>query len=148
MNPTFRLSALHKRSMTIVSLLLVLMLFASSASGVSAECAWTHRVRPGDTLGTIAHYYGTTVKDLTTINKISNPNLIFWGTNLCVSETTAPPAPFPNSYTVKRGDTLGYLAWRFGVSLGELAVTNGIGNVNLIFTGENLTVPPTPAPAS
>ena len=144
MTQTFSLP--RKRTMTIVSLLLVLMLFASlvSAAPASAACTWTHRVRPGDTLGMIAHYYGTTITNLRSINTIPNPNLIFWGSTLCISETQAPPAPFPEHYTVHWGDTLSYLAWRFGVSIGELAVNNGIGNVNVIFAGESLNVPPLP----
>jgi lysozyme len=133
--------------MTIVSLLFVFMLLATFISAVpagAAACTWTHRVRFGDTLGMIARYYGTTVTDIQKLNNIANPNVIYWGSNLCVSDTQAPPAPFPNKYTVKWGDTLGYIAWRFGANLGDLVRANGIGNANVIFAGETITVPAAP----
>jgi nucleoid-associated protein YgaU len=41
-------------------------------------------VRPGDTLGTIARQFGTTVGTLAAVNKISNPNLIFSGQVLTI----------------------------------------------------------------
>lgn len=39
----------------------------------------TYTVRPGDTLGAIAHRYGTTVGELAALNNIANPNLIYPG---------------------------------------------------------------------
>ena len=134
----------HKRSFLAVMLLLAVMLVATVAPvtpASAAECAWTHLVRPGDTLSTIAAYYGTTVSELATLNKIANTNLIYWGTTLCISETVPAPGPYPVTYTVHYGDTLAYLAWRVGVTIGELALHNGIGNPNLIFSGETITVP-------
>ncbi len=134
----------HKRSAAVVALLLTLMLLATVAPvtpASAAECAWTHLVRPGDTLSTIARYYGTTVSDLAKLNKIANTNLIYWGSTLCISETVPAPGPYAVTYTVHYGDTLAYLAWRVGVTIGELALHNGIGNPNLIYTGETITVP-------
>ncbi len=134
----------HKRSVLAVVLLLAVMLVATVAPVTpagAATCAWTHLVRPGDTLGTIAHYYGTTVTDIAKLNNIANPNLIYWGSTLCISETVPPPGPYAITYTVRNGDTLAYLAWRVGVTIGELALHNGIGNPNLIFSGETITVP-------
>ena len=133
--------------MTIASLLLVFMLFASFISAApagAAACTWTHRVRFGDTLGMIAHYYGTTVTDLQKLNNVANPNLILWGSNLCISDTQAPPAAFPNNYQVIWGDTLSSLAYRFGANIGDLIRANGIGNPDIIFAGEKLSVPAAP----
>lgn len=137
----------RKRTMTIVSLLLVIMLFTSfisAAPASAAACTWKHRVRFGDTLGMIAHYYGTTVTDLQKLNNIANPNLIFWGATICISDTQAPPPPFPNNYQVLWGDTLSQLAFRFGANIGDLIRANGIGNPDIIFAGETLSVPAAP----
>jgi len=41
-------------------------------------------VQPGDTLGKIAQQFGTTVSELTALNNISNPNLIYAGQVLLV----------------------------------------------------------------
>ena len=58
------------------------------------------------------------------------------------------------NYTIKKGDTLGALAKRYGISVNELAKMNGIKNVNRIYAGANLKVPdrnnnpaPNPTPA-
>src|SRR5258708_36488196 len=55
----------------------------------------------------------------------------------------ASPALADTVYIVQRGDTLFGIATRFGVSLSALAAANGITNLNLIFVGEQLTIPGT-----
>ena len=62
----------------------------------SGEC--TYVVKPGDTLGRIALQYNTTVAHLSSLNGISNPNLIFAGQGLkvpCDSSGGTPPPPPP-----------------------------------------------------
>ena len=44
------------------------------------------------------------------------------------------------NYTVKRGDTLGEIASRFGTTVQKIADLNGIKNVNLIYPGEVLRI--------
>jgi hypothetical protein len=46
-----------------------------------------------------------------------------------------------NWYTVRRGDTLSAIAWRYNTSYLTLARVNGIGNVNLIFVNQQLCIP-------
>ena len=46
----------------------------------------------GDTLGKISNRFGVTVDQLVKLNNIDNPNLIYVGTVLKVSETAAPKA--------------------------------------------------------
>lgn len=57
-----------------------------------------------------------------------------------------------NTYVVKPGDTLSTIAASLGVSLQDLIDANGITNPNLIFVGEELTIPgssaPTPTPTT
>ncbi len=43
-------------------------------------------------------------------------------------------------YTVRRGNTLTYIANRFGVTIQSIVQLNGIRNPNLIFTGERLRI--------
>lgn len=43
-------------------------------------------------------------------------------------------------YTIKRGNTLTYIANRFGVSINSIVSLNRIKNPNLIFTGERLRI--------
>lgn len=44
-------------------------------------------------------------------------------------------------YIVQRGDTLGEIAERFGVSLADLARANNIDNINIIEVGDELVIP-------
>lgn len=58
-----------------------------------------------------------------------------------------PATPF--FYTVKPGDTLDQIAKRFGVETADLARTNHIANINLIYVDQHLlidSVPVTPPP--
>ena len=52
-----------------------------------------------------------------------------------------------NRYTVRRGDTLGGVARRLGVSVDALARANNIKNRNLIRAGQALVVPAKPGAA-
>lgn len=44
-------------------------------------------------------------------------------------------------YTVQRGDTLGRIAERYGVSVNDLVTLNKIANPNLIEVGQQLIIP-------
>lgn len=51
---------------------------------------------------------------------------------------TAPIADPPGSYTVRRGDTLYSIAWRYGMDYRHLASINGISGSYDIYPGEKL----------
>ncbi|MEZ4668980.1 MAG: LysM peptidoglycan-binding domain-containing protein [Anaerolineae bacterium] len=65
----------------------------------------TYTVQRGDTLGAIARRFNTTIQDIATRNKITNPNLIYVGQVLTISGSGpaatpvpgATPAPVPTS---------------------------------------------------
>jgi len=44
-------------------------------------------------------------------------------------------------YTVRWGDTLADIAWRYGVSMWSIASVNGISNLNRIYAGQSLLIP-------
>lgn len=58
-----------------------------------------------------------------------------------VTPTPTPPAGVTTRYTVQPGDTLYSIARRFGVSIWQLATTNNIANLNLIYVGQVLIIP-------
>lgn len=103
----------------------------------------TYLVRPGDTLASIAAKLGVTESQLAAANGITNPNLIYVGTRLRIE---APPAEFhpetgeQTTYKIRRGDTLGRIAARFGTTVQDLAAANGITNPNRIVAGSTLVV--------
>lgn len=69
------------------------------------------------------------------------------------AEATAEPT-MGTIYTVRFGDTLFRIALRNGLTTADLAEANGITNPNLIFAGQQITIPssddatPTPKPAT
>lgn len=103
----------------------------------------TYTVQRGNTLSQIARAYGVTVSHIVEMNKIQNPNLIYPGEKLRITEssnTTLNPVLQNNYYTVQRGDTLSGIARKYGVTVRYLVNLNGIRNPNLIYPGQLIKV--------
>ena len=122
----------------------------SSATSTSSS-ATTYTVKSGDTLSSIACSYNTTTSTLTSLNNLSNPNLIYVGQVLKVagsstsvststSSSSASQATTSGTYTVKAGDTLSSIASSYNTTTAALASANGISNANLIYVGQVLKV--------
>jgi len=109
-----------------------MMLNASNDAG-SDRHAVTHRVRKGETLGSIAKRYGVTVQDLRAWNSIKK-NVIVPGQRLHIqaSAPTSGKSPTASSgsyltYKVKKGDTLSGIAQRHrGASVTAIKSANGL----------------------
>ncbi len=102
-----------------------------------------YTVQRGNTLSQIANTYGVTVSHIVEINDIENPNLIFPGEKLRITESNNQnlnPVVQNNFYTVQRGDTLSSIARRYGVTVRYLVNLNGITNPNLIYVGQVLKI--------
>lgn len=107
-----------------------------------AQPAQAYTVQPGDTLWAIAQRNGVSVQQLTSANRLTDPNAIYPG-----EQITIPQAPAPTgTYTVRQGDTLWGIASALGVHVSQLLGLNSIGNPDLIRPGQQLTVPGAPAP--
>ncbi len=130
-------------------------------------------IQHGDTLSAIAKKFGTTVTAVVAANQVADPSRIFAGQRLLIPPPATVPAPpeppleLPPSvfiprppappripptappeektYFVLRGDTLSAIAKKFGTTVQVLALANNIADVNRIYPGEQLTIPP-PAP--
>ena len=94
-------------------------------------------VRSGDTLNKLAQEYSTTVTAIVNLNNITNPNLIFVGQRIQI-----PTKQIQNcqNYIIQPGDTLSSIAREFGTTVGNIAKSNGIKNVNIIISGETLRI--------
>jgi LysM repeat protein len=129
-------------------------------------------VKSGDTLGGIARRHGTTVGALRAANNLSGDGLRV-GQKLVIpgnavpltSSSAASPAAVAStragsgSYTVVPGDTLGSIAKKHGVKVGDLATLNTITDPAKLRVGQVLRLPagakaaaprpvaPAPAPA-
>ncbi len=107
----------------------------------------SYTVQRGNTLSEIALRFGTTVREIAGLNGIRNPNLIFTGEVLRIDTTRSlqdiQSEEYEQNhiiYTVKRGNTLTYIANRFRTTISSIVRLNDIRNPNLIFTGERLRI--------
>ena len=116
-------------------------------AGSPAPGASNYTVRFGDTLTSIAFRFGTTVKDLMRANGLSN-GTIYIGQQLKVRGATAAPSPqgipnqVPAAYTVRAGDTLSAIAFRFGITVNDVMQMNNLYSP-WIFPGQRLAIPVT-----
>ncbi len=103
----------------------------------------TYTVKAGDTLYSIAKKYNTTVSALTSLNKLSNPNVLKIGQVLKLkADTAAPPStPSTTNYTVKSGDTLYAIAAKYNTTVQKITAANNITNANVIRIGQVLKIP-------
>lgn len=114
-----------------------------------------HKVGSGETLGTIATRYGTTVAEIQRDNGL-NSTKIYVGQRLKVKTGTTlitptnpttqpqtspqPPAETKSYYTVRSGDTFGKIAQRHRLSISQLKRLNPSVNVDRINVGQRLRV--------
>jgi membrane-bound lytic murein transglycosylase D len=115
-----------------------------------------HKVRPGETLSTIARRYRTSVKSIARSNNIRKNNLIIAGKRLkipqkgAVSRAREPKYKHTSKYIVKRGDSLWIIARRFDTTTKKLQKLNNLLNTKL-HIGQVLKIPgqkESPAPAT
>lgn len=91
-----------------------------------------YRVRPGDTLSEIAALHGMSLRELKTLNGLTSDRIIA-GRTLLVDRSGATLG----EYEVRRGDTLGDIARRFGVEIRRIMELNGLRNTQ-IYAGQTL----------
>ena len=121
----------------------------SSRSRDNEAAEQTHKVKKGETLGQIATKYGVTVDDLRKWNNIKGNNIAV-GQNLKVysdkkvdrktDKTDKKSKKKQKTHKVKRGETLGEIAEKYGVGLSKLKKANGIKGNN-IQIGQSLKIP-------
>jgi membrane-bound lytic murein transglycosylase D len=122
-----------------------------------------HRVRGGETLSVIAARYGVSLTRLAQHNELRHPYRLRVGQTLevpgakteapvVVAQAEPPPATQVDStsevkrYSVRRGDTLGRIAKKHGLTEQALMEMNGLRSANFIFEGQVLALEPTAEP--
>ncbi len=138
---------MSKRTFQLMVVVAILVASSASVGGVSAwsGCPNYMTVQWGDTLSGIAAQCGTTVSAI----QAANPGLGWWvyaGQVLCIpTGYTSSPVSYPmysTTYVVQRGDTLGKISARMGVSLSALlAVNPQIWDPSLIYAGQVINLP-------
>ncbi|MCY0865162.1 MAG: LysM peptidoglycan-binding domain-containing protein [Sulfobacillus sp.] len=128
---------------------------ASTGTLSGSQTTNQYTVQVGDTLFGIAQKFHTTVDTLVSLNHLANPNWLMVGQTLTVpaglsasafqpAVTTSGGTQSPSgteNYVVQAGNTLAGIAALFHTSWQNLATLNHLGNPNLIWVGETLTVP-------
>jgi len=147
---------------TILSLLLALVLTCLSPITVRADSI-VHTVQAGENLFRIGLKYGVAWQDIVAANGLTSTYIyvgeqlqIPTGTTITEAAVTAPVAVVvaqpespvaetvatnPGTYTIVRGDTLGSIARKFGITIPALVAANRIPNQDRIFYGQVLTIP-------
>jgi LysM repeat protein len=118
--------------------------------------ATTYTVARGDSLWSIASKTHLSKSDLAAANKLNSSSILHIGQKLIIPSKpgqVAETAPAPASaekpaasgetlkHTVKAGETLGAIARRYGVRLGDIAVANNITDPRKIQPGQELVIP-------
>lgn len=121
---------------------LVIPGLGASSVATGSPGSGAHVVAQGESLGTIAAQYGTTVGALTQANGISDPNLVYVGQRLLLpgagAAVAAAPAPVPAG-----GDASG--RW-IAINLSTQTLTAYEGSRALLSTAISSGLPDTPTP--
>ena len=109
----------------------------------------THRVRSGENLGSISRKYHVSIHDIAGVNKIKNRHKIKVGQVLTIpvrgakvsyssASTTRPSGTTKETYTVKKGDTLGQIADNYRIQARQIRSWNGIKYGEYIYPGQKI----------
>lgn len=97
----------------------------------------TCKVQKGDTLSEIGEWFHVPWRELQRINDIEDPDLIFPGQVLRLSENH----DVCKTYTVRAGDTISEIAKRHNVRPQPLAYYNQLLDPNVISAGQTICIP-------
>ncbi len=111
----------------------------------------THRVRSGENLGSISRKYRVSIHDIASVNNIKNRHKIAVGQRLTIpvrgtkvsyssTSSNRPAGTTKETYTVKKGDTLGQIADNYRIQARQIRSWNGIKYGEYIHPGQKITL--------
>jgi LysM repeat protein len=136
------------KSRLLIALILTTLLLGGFPFAEDAHACDTvsHIVRPGESVSRIAGYYGVSVSAIVQANNLWNPNVIYPGQCLVIPICGGQAPGCVTIHVVKRGEYLKAIAVRYGTTVSAIVQLNGLGNPNLIYSGQRLKIPCTTPP--
>ena len=117
---------------------------SSTPSGSAGLPGQRHTVRPGDTIAGIASRYGISQADFVRWNGLVDGKL-YATTRLALYDPGVLPSASEvgatRTHTVARGEALSTIARRYGTTSSAIAKASGISDRDLIYVGQQLTIP-------
>jgi LysM repeat protein len=117
-------------------------------AATAASAPASYRVAAGDTVSSIAGRYGIATASVLALNGLGWKSIIFPGqvlklTNGGAAPIASPAAPQASNgrYTIMKGDTVGSIAKKFGISTQTVLSANGLGWSSIIYPGQTLAIP-------
>ena len=106
-----------------------------------------HKVRTGETLGTIAQKYKTTVSTIQRMNGLHSTKIyvgqrlkVKKGTKTTTTRSTPAPTGGKKYYSVRKGDTFGKIAQRYRLTQSQLKRLNPRINISRLSIGQKIRV--------
>ncbi|MGF1765587.1 N-acetylmuramoyl-L-alanine amidase [Aliivibrio kagoshimensis] len=108
-----------------------------------------HSVKRGESLSIIAKKYGTSIQSIKTSNKLKSSSLrigqvlYITGANAVTTKPQSKPKTLPttkmSTHVVRKGEYLGKIAAKYGVSASSIKIWNGLKS-DKVFVGQKLKV--------
>lgn len=116
---------------------------ATPAPSTPSSASTSHTVVRGDTLGGIARRYGSSTTAIKQANGMTSDTVVL-GKNLLIPGSSGPVASAPASggkvHTVVKGDSLGRISSKYGVSMDAIKKANGMKSDTVVL-GSKLRIP-------
>lgn len=140
-------------ALALVLVLLLLPAQPAGAQGPTPPAPTVYVVKRGDTLSSIAQEFGTTVEAIVAANQIENRSLIVVGQKLTIPGAAPLPALTSQPtlltaiaagkrvHVVGPGETLPFLAFRYGTTVRALQQNNVLDRLGLVVPGQRLAIP-------
>ena len=113
----------------------------SLQQGLLPTARTQHRIRPGESLSSIAQQYRVSVRNLQSWNQISDPHRIRAGQKLVVLAPAKPPSS-SRRYRVQPGDSLWLIARRNKITVEALRNWNQLPVNTILQPGQILRLAP------
>jgi LysM repeat protein len=109
-----------------------------TATTPPATGGFEYVVKAGDTLWGLAIRFGTTVEAIKSANGLTS-DIIYKGDTLTIPSTGDGGTGV--THVVQPGENLFRIALKYGTTVEAIAAANGIVNPNLVYAGQELTIP-------